>query len=581
MPLCLWLLPGFAVEAPAPVWDTQPDTWVATDALGRSLPTIKEARPLRRDRYVGVFYFVWLGQHGNQVYDNSKFIAANPADPQYGPLNAYHHWGEPLWGYYLSTDEAVIRKQAQMLVNAGVDMVFLDATNAVTYDNVVRTVCRVWSDMRRAGQPTPQIAFITWTRSGQTVKYLYDHLYATGQYPELWFHWKGRPLILAKIAEFPADCKDFFTVRESWAWTKGQKWFGDGKDKWAWIDNHPQNPGWHDAPDRPEQISVCVAQHPVSNIGRSFHDGKEPAQAQWQSELGLCFAEQWKRAIEVDPEFVLVTGWNEWIAMRFISKSGGQPFLGKLLAPGGSFFVDEYSPEFSRDIEPMKGGFGDNYYYQLISNIRKYKGVRPIPGVVAKPITIDGKFDDWKNVEPEFRDAIGDPVHRNDLGYDKAGPYVNNTGRNDIVAAKVSVDQDNVYFYVRTKDKLTPSTDPNWMLLFLDVDANPKTGWLGYDFVVNRTGVSPGTTTIEKNIGGKYEWGNPVKIQFSVARNELELAIPRTVLGIKQLPAKIDFKWADNIQQTGEAADFDVNGDAAPDGRFNFRARLNSAALNR
>ena len=39
--------------------------------------------------------------------------------------------------------------------------------------------------------------------------------------------------------------------------------------------------------------------------------------------------------------------------------------------------------------------------------------------------------------------------------------------------------------FART-DKLTDRDEPNWMLLFIDADSNHKTGWLGYDLVVNR-----------------------------------------------------------------------------------------------
>jgi len=108
--------------------------------------------------------------------------------------------------------------------------------------------------------------------------------------------------------------------------------------------------------EKPEEVSVSTAQHPVSNIGRSFHAGKQPPPDQTAPELGLCFAEQWKRALEVDPQFVFITGWNEWIAQRFISKEGGQTFLGQKVGKGGTFFVDQYSQEFSRDIEPMQAG---------------------------------------------------------------------------------------------------------------------------------------------------------------------------------------------------------------------------------
>ena len=86
----------------APQWDVQSDTWAATDALGRKLPDASECGPLRPGKYVGIFYFLWLGAHGHDLYDNSKLIAANPEKPAFGPPGMFHWWGEPLFGYYRS-----------------------------------------------------------------------------------------------------------------------------------------------------------------------------------------------------------------------------------------------------------------------------------------------------------------------------------------------------------------------------------------------------------------------------------------------------------------------------------------------
>ncbi len=51
--------------------------------------------------------------------------------PQWTPSDfyRYHHWSEPLFGYYVSTDRWVLRKHAEMLADAGVDVVFFDCTN--------------------------------------------------------------------------------------------------------------------------------------------------------------------------------------------------------------------------------------------------------------------------------------------------------------------------------------------------------------------------------------------------------------------------------------------------------------------
>ncbi len=60
------------------------------------------------------------------------------------------------------------------------------------------------------------------------------------------------------------------------------------------------------------------------------------------------------------------------------------------------FFVDQYNSEFNRCVQPMKDGYTDNYYMQMAQNIRRYKGVRPIPELTGlHAMKIDGDFADW------------------------------------------------------------------------------------------------------------------------------------------------------------------------------------------
>jgi hypothetical protein len=235
-------------------------------------------------------------------------------------------------------------------------------------------------------------------------------------------------------------------------------------------------------------------------------------------------------------------------------------------------FVDQFDQEHSRDIEPMKGGHGDNYYYQMVNYIRRYKGVRPLPRVEPRRIRIDASFGDWDAVQPEFRDTIGDPVQRRHRGWDTNVLYLDLTGRNDLLAAKVSRDRRHLYCYARTRQPLTPPGAPNWMLLFLDVDADPRTGWLGYDYLLNRQPGPPGRAILEKHTGVACQWAKVAQVPCRFRGAELELAIPWTALGLDRPPTRLDFKWADNIQLTGEASDFTLHGDAAPNDRFNYRA---------
>ncbi len=46
------------------VSSSKADTWEAIDGLGRKLPDAQKAGKPRKDRFVGLFYFVWHGAHG-------------------------------------------------------------------------------------------------------------------------------------------------------------------------------------------------------------------------------------------------------------------------------------------------------------------------------------------------------------------------------------------------------------------------------------------------------------------------------------------------------------------------------------
>jgi hypothetical protein len=61
-------------------------------------------------------------------------------------------------------------------------------------------------------------------------------------------------------------------------------------------------------------------------------------------------------------------------------------------------------------------------------------------------------------------------------------------------------------------------------------------------------------------------------IPYACRASQLELSVPRQDLGITpNAKINIDFKWADNIQKLFDINEFFINGDVAPDRRFNFR----------
>jgi hypothetical protein len=561
---------GFAANPGVP--------WPATDALGRSLPMSQQVGPPKPGRFVGIFYFLTHTEDPRHGHPEEPLNIANilkqdpnalnePTSPLWGDIGESHYWGEPLYGYYNSTDPWVLRRHAQLLADAGVDVLIFDTTNANSYPEAYFALLKTFQQIRQEGGHTPQIAFMVNTEAGKTAEEIYHALYQRGLYRDLWFIWDGKPLMICDPKQASDQLRSFFTLRAAhWPFTLVNTPYA-----WHWEATYPQPYGYTDDPTKPEELNVSVAQNlrwddgKVTNMsegfarGRSFHDGKQHI-APGSVNQGYNFQEQWKRVFKLEPPFVMITGWNEWTAGRF--SVPGKPVV----------FVDQYNEEFSRDIEPQKGGHGDDYYYQMVANIRRYKGVPPVPEAsAAATITFDGKFGQWQSVAPEYMPSVRESLPRDCIGVSGLH-YTNETVRNDFASFKVARDAHNIYFYAQTRSPITPSSGRNWMWLLIDTDRNPSTGWEGYDFIVNRTIDPDGHTWLEKNVGG-WNWVKVAPITLQVVGNEMQLAIPRTALGLKSNPndTKLDFKWTDNLQHPGEIMDFYLDGEVAPEGRFNFR----------
>lgn len=566
-------------------WDIYPDTWVATDALGRMMPDHKKVGDVKRDkqRIVGIFYVTWHSDalaSLNIPYqaDVSKVLKKDPKARLDGNHKEWtagsYHWGEPEMGYFLSKDEYVIRKDMSMLADAGVDVLIMDVTNAVRYWDEWDVLFNTMLKMKAEGNKVPKFCF--WAFNGpviSVVQDLYDKVYKLNKYKDLWFYWEGKPLLLysgnpkmdangggvknpnphydpAAITDlsnphygdkdytdefyedYTKEVKSFFTLRTMWwgyyEWA-GERFVGT-EDKWSFgydlgdkrvFELTPmQLASTHNG--KVEQMAVTPAQHPISIIGKSWsrqygepvldeYDMPDSAYVSWLGKkvnsptaYGIYFQERWDEALQVDPAFLYINDWNEWTAGKYVAgKAPGSDLPGPATFLGREnpfYFVDQYNAEFNRTIQPMKGGYTDNYYMQMAQNIRRYKGARAIPKHNGyRKIKIDGTFSDWDNVKIEYRDTKGDVTHRDYNGYG-GNHYINNSGRNDILRSKVAVDKNNIYFYVETASNLTNSSDSNWMLLFIDADNNSTTGWYGYDFVINKNIIDNKTTELMKSI---------------------------------------------------------------------------------
>lgn len=563
-------------------WDTYSDTWVAVDELNRTVQTSDNGLSSpKQNRTVGMFYYICNGPHGTDgdpIYDITEILKANPSNPQFGPEGKPHWWARPWLGYYDNSDEFALNKHIQMFVDAGIDLLFFDVTNAFTYDDTVRLLMKIIDARTAAGLKSPKLCYTVNAGATNVVRHLYNNFYANPENKKYWYYHLGKPLMLVNIdalSGLEAGIKNHFTTRHCWAWMDYSQ-----PNKWGWVEYYPQGNGWtYDGNGNKviEQISVATAQHASTKVGKSYHNGSQPAIDAYgncaDTPRGLYFEEQWKQAHLTNPPLVMVTQFNECMAARFIASSSGD--YGSI-RPGGSqtigesIFVDLYNAEFNRDIEPSTHPLiRDNYYLQLVSHIRQYKGVHTIPTPSA-PVSIHTWTDPdkWDNVYPEFRDDIGDVIHRNTMGFQKVAHMENVTGRNDIVLAKVTKDCDYVSFYVKTTDKISDfNSSEQWMMLFINSDCNYSTGWSGYDYAVMKDN---GEYCLMKNDGNRYSWTRISTVDYVLNGNELFFALEKSKCGLSG-DVDFDFKWADNTPANPDILDFIDKGDVAPNGRFNYR----------
>ena len=55
--------------------DHMADTWVGNDALGRRLPTNEQVGDRKEEKYVGIFYFLFMNAEQGRILDHSKVFA--------------------------------------------------------------------------------------------------------------------------------------------------------------------------------------------------------------------------------------------------------------------------------------------------------------------------------------------------------------------------------------------------------------------------------------------------------------------------------------------------------------------------
>ena len=583
----------------------QPDTWVFTDGLGRVSLTNAEVGDPKEDKTLAMFYWTWhtKAMAASGYTDTTKILEKYPE-----AKNDYNHaawqgtghycfWNEPIYGFYTTEDPWVLRKQAELLANAGVDVIFTDNTNGnMTWKASYTALYKTWDDAQKNGAvDVPKVSFLLPfgpnEGSKDQLENLYLDIYRPGKYQNLWFYWDDKPMLMAHSSNLSKANNLGKEILSNFTFRAGQPEYrvtSTAAKQWGWLSVYPQaiygtrgQVGVQKGEIEQMTVGVAVnhnyvtktitAMNGVNVMGRSYttdYENRYDVEGAEASKWGYQFAQQFEYALEVSPPVIFVTGWNEWHAWR-------QP---DAWAGVENALVDQFSDEFSRDLEPTKGALQDYYYYQFVNFARQYKGATAIPTPsLSATIDMTAGVDQWKTVEPYYAAYVGNTFDRDSTGYGDTH-YTETSGRNDIVGAQVARDGEYVWFLVECAENITPYTDSLWMNLYIDSDQQNQ-GWNTFEFVLNKTAASATTLVLEKfTAEGDYSKTEKVAdVEYKVDGRYMTVKIAKSDLGLSGNDYTINFSWTDNVHDegdyskfSGDIMDFYVSGDVAPGGRFKY-----------
>ena len=544
-----------------------------TDALGREFTS---ADSEDKELYVGMFFYLTLGYHSDHdgIYDVTQITnyganldAFYYTDDATSPVGSAHFWGEPVWGYYRSDDEWVIRRQMEMLTCAGMDYLCFDVSNAVLYLDTVNIILEVLQEYYDQGWDVPKFMFYVAASDTAVIEELYDTYYSKGLYEDLWFAPSGKPLITEYYSTTWDETdsteyaiSEFFDFRY-------RQWPNESflRKGWSWMEfEYPQ-------PVHTDMINVSAAQHTslkfsetTDNWGKGF-DRSTMTNDSSLVDSGANYASEWETVLSGDSsdqiQYVMLTQWNEWVFTKFWDSSEGK-----------AYSVDGFNAEYNRDMEPVKNAYGDNYYMQTIQNVREWKYTDPVH-YTYDPVTVDiADFSEsqWDGASV-YLDFTNEIMERDSYSFDGSYPIQDDSNRNDIASVSVLRDSSYIYFRIETLDDITEyeDGDTGWMNILIKTNGGGDDDLMGYQYCLNRSvSLDTNSASVSKRSGSSWEAVSHADLYTE--GNVLQMRVALEDIGMTSTDYYMEFKVTDNVSKTSDPLSFFLYGDCAPIGRLSY-----------
>lgn len=334
---------------------------------------------LLSDTKIGMLYFLWhCSAPQSSAFDISRILAHNLENPNWGPLGRFHWWARPKNGYYCLTKQPnVLREHLSRLIEAKIDFIIIDATNHAYTDHrsdrsrqmimePFRALVREWKKNPGAPKIVPWVPLLS---DSDMINFFIEEL---DQNPDLYFHYKGKPLLLFTHNRRPVDAdrfeefKERFTPRKMWAYTRGSYWSFMERCQGDFLGSKGQarcNQPRVSDPDRPEMTEFLSI---TSAYQSSTMTNLKTAVPKFG---GQTFRRQFQTLFEhPETKIAAITGWNEWIGYRFCPNYPHKVFNCSVEERANQFpqFVDLFNEDYNRDLEP--GGKDGDFYFQLLKS---------------------------------------------------------------------------------------------------------------------------------------------------------------------------------------------------------------------
>jgi len=322
-------------------------------------------------RVVGIMYSVWHDEftQPSQLNEGRPWMHRKP----YGPCSVAHWWGVPAvcgseqaipseYRFVLpdgKPNKALIDYHAKLLVDAGVDFIFLDLTNGEQERimNAASALCKRYTHLVRDGREVPRIAM--WCMRPEAAHIMHSRFYANPAFDKrIFFKWEGKPLMLVRPfpdLNSPLD-KDRlpqgYTYRSMWALLP------DPTAMWSFRNVELPYKGF--------KKDGQVEQMPVAFASQKFHMHNDLNCSMEEGRCGRHNGNFFRRCFELvkqhKPLVMTVSTWNEWVSQNMCDRKGK------------GIFTDVFGPEYSGDCEPSVE-HGTVYYDMLVQAIKEFKAL--------------------------------------------------------------------------------------------------------------------------------------------------------------------------------------------------------------